>query len=116
MTSHEQPIEITLAQPPDCGRCGGPSLLSARYPHTWQTSGGETIAGTREVALCPACDRRVPAADELRALFNSSDRMGQENTAAAGALIGEWLDEVQGASPDPEQLDLEHALWRSGDL
>lgn len=116
MTSADREIQIDLADVPACTRCGGPSLFSARFAHSWTNAGGQEVTGVREVVLCPECDRGEPAADELGAFFAVDDQLGLENMDAFGALVETWLDAVQRKSMDLERLQLEEEQWRAGDL
>ena len=89
-----QSIEVSRADR-HCHRCENILLLAVRVPHTIENAAGTTVRGTRTVGLCPQCDRDNPAAQGVLAFFTVNDVIDDENIASAGAVVRQWIDDVQ---------------------
>ncbi|MGW8330257.1 DUF6300 family protein [Streptomyces sp. NPDC055897] len=116
MTGSGEEIEIRLADPPPCPRCGEGALLAVSYPHRWRDARGEELAGLREAVLCPGCDRGQGEASGLLQLFNVEGRVDFANMARFAELAALWVASVRSLTLDEARLAEEHALWRRGEL
>ncbi|MFJ2416403.1 DUF6300 family protein [Streptomyces brevispora] len=75
MTGSEE-IDVQVDEPPACGVCGQPTLLRIGFPSAWDNARGQEARGRREAPVCPRCERGVPAAENLLALFAVDARGG----------------------------------------
>ncbi|WP_308445515.1 DUF6300 family protein [Streptomyces spororaveus] len=116
VTSAEGEIEIVLADSPPCARCGGSTVLAARFPHRWQNGSGQDVHGIREAVLCGVCDQGPPVVNELLALFAGQEQFGPGGLARLGELLDRWLAQAQQVQADEERLDRERLLWVRGEL
>ncbi|WP_328891910.1 DUF6300 family protein [Streptomyces sp. NBC_00316] len=116
MSDEDDEIVLQLADPPNCARCEGPGLLSARFSHSWKNACGEEIPGVREAMLCPACDHGEPGADGLLAFFEVHETMGAFELEAFNNLAAAWLAVVRARQADEHRLDDECERFRNGDL
>ncbi|MFD3422611.1 DUF6300 family protein [Streptomyces decoyicus] len=116
MTTQARELLLRLAEPPNCPRCEGRSLLLVRFPHSWVNSRGQELAGFRHAALCPACDRGDEPADTLIALLAVDGQLGPDNANTFGELVAAWADFVGDRTPDKTLLADEEARWCRGDL
>lgn len=109
-------VQLRLATPPDCPRCGQPALLSARIPNGWQNSSGRQVQGTIDVALCPGCD-----ADDLHAApviryFQTHPHIPHDGAEELAALLRAWVAHLRPPRVDLMQLEREIEEWRRGEL
>src|SRR5207253_194515 len=86
MTRLLSDVQLKLEDTPPCPRCGGSTLLLARFPHSWTNRVGDDVPGLREALLCPSCDHTDPACRPLLALFAVDEQIDPANLAAFAGL------------------------------
>lgn len=107
-------IDIRIDQMPPCGRCGGPTLLTVRVPHSLRRPDGVVVRGHRTAALCSRCDAEDPATSGVVAFFLVHESITAGTLTNAAPVIRQWIDHVVAHPPTytNEDLDDEIALWR----
>ncbi|MGA5822168.1 DUF6300 family protein [Kitasatospora sp. NPDC094028] len=109
-------IDVDLGdEPPQCMRCLGDGLLRVKFPPRPGSLGAHT-GGSVSHVLCPVCDRDVPQAAELLALFAVDDRVTGANSRLFTELLLKWTEHLNTLTVDEDQLDREIELWRNGEL
>lgn len=116
MRTLEEEVIISLTDLPECARCVAPVLLTAQFPHAWKNARDEEVNGIREVALCPACDRGQPTADDLLSLFPVDGQLAFSNGETFTELVSAWVAHVRQQQVDLASLDDELERWRRGVL
>ncbi|MGW5820619.1 DUF6300 family protein [Streptomyces noursei] len=109
-------ILLKLGDTAPCPKCGGDTLLLARFVYSWKNRRGEDASGVKEVLLCPACECEGPAAAELLALFAVDDQVSPENLEAFGGLVAAWVESVRHRTVDEELLSAEFEQWKQNAL
>ncbi|WP_406433624.1 DUF6300 family protein [Streptomyces sp. NBC_01589] len=112
----EDEIVLQLADPPDCARCGGAGLFSARFSHSWKNASCEEVPGMREATLCPVCDRDEPAADKLLAFFAVHKTLEPSELETFHNLSAAWVAVARARHVDQQQLADEYERSRNGEL
>lgn len=115
MTHLNEEILIRCGPPEPCRRCDGPSLLSVRYPHSWENGRGDDVTGIRENVLCADCDRGAPPADELIALLAVDQNLDIDNIETFGGMVAAWVEHLRQQNVEA-QLQAEYELWQQGAL
>lgn len=112
----DEEYEIRLSQTPPCGRCNGPTLLTATFASTMTNARGEEVPGLREVALCRPCDYGEATADGLLAFFTVHERLDEADLWTFNELVVAWVEVARRRRVDLMQLAAEHERWREGVL
>nr|WTB35589.1 DUF6300 family protein [Streptomyces sp. NBC_00830]WTB35620.1 DUF6300 family protein [Streptomyces sp. NBC_00830] len=116
MIDEDDEIVLQLADPPDCARCGGAGLISARFSHSWKNARGEEVPGTRETMLCAGCDHGEPGADGLLSFFKAHETLGASELETFHSLAAAWVAVARASQADQQQLDDECERFRNGEL
>ncbi|MGI5488048.1 DUF6300 family protein [Microtetraspora malaysiensis] len=110
-------VEVELSERhPDCGRCGGEGILSARVPHNLVNARNETVRGFTIIVLCPRCDIGQPEAGALISWFTVHGEVTNENLVQAAELIHAWASVAKSPPLNEAALEAEIQAWREGDL
>ena len=112
-----RPIDLTGGESiPDCPRCGGPGLISARVPHGWDRGDGGHTQGTTVIVLCSGCDAGSPYGGPLITFFHVHGHIASANIEQAADLIMLWSQNLEPPTLDEAALDTEAQAWRQGEL
>ncbi|MGW4815204.1 DUF6300 family protein [Kitasatospora cineracea] len=109
-------VKISVGDEPTCMLCLGPGLFAVRFPQTLPGSLGAQVGGSLSKVLCPQCDRDVPQAAELIALFAVDDQVGKDNAPEFLRLVSAWVEHLQTLSVDLSQFDREIEQFERGEL
>ncbi|MFF8029619.1 DUF6300 family protein [Streptomyces sp. NPDC007896] len=109
-------IVLNVGETPLCPSCSRPTILLARYPHSWRNNKGGTISGFRESVLCRVCDRDDPAAAPLVALFERDGSFPADKLDVFGPLAAVWVENRRNTTVDEGLLNEQERLWRGGEL
>ncbi|WP_222720298.1 DUF6300 family protein [Actinomadura sp. HBU206391] len=107
---------INSAIVPDCPRCGGEGLLSARVPYGWERADGQRTAGSTIVVLCSECDADDQHGGPLITFFHVHERISADKLHECADLIRLWAKNLQIPELDEAALDAEIEAWRNDDL
>ncbi|MFJ9483067.1 DUF6300 family protein [Streptomyces mirabilis] len=108
-------IVLNVDATPPCPSCSQPTILLAKYPHTWGNNKGG-ISGFRESVLCRVCDRDDPAAAPLVALYEEDASFPADKLDVFGPLAAVWVETRRNTAVDEELLNEQERLWRGGEL
>ncbi len=108
-------INVLIDELPRCGRCGGPTLLVIRVPHSLRRPDGVVLHGRRTVALCARCDAENPVTRGVVAFFVVHESITADTFTAAAPVIREWIDHVTTHPPAYTDADLDDEIvaWRA---
>ncbi|MFH9968322.1 DUF6300 family protein [Streptomyces mirabilis] len=109
-------IVLNVGVTPPCPSCSQPTILLARYPHSWRNNKGGTVSGFRESVLCRVCDRDESAAAPLIALYEEDGSFPADKLDVVGPLAEVWVEIRQNTAVDEELLNEQERLWRDGEL
>ncbi len=83
-TARLREIVLNVGRTPPCPSCSRPTILLARYPHSWRNNKGGTVSGFRGSVLCRVCDRDDSAAAPLVALDEEDGSFQAEVSMSSG--------------------------------
>lgn len=109
-------IVLNVDVTPPCPSCSQPTILLARYPHSWRNNKGGTVSGFRESVLCRVCDRDDSAAAPLVAPYAEDGSFPADKLDVFGPLAAVWVENRRNTAVDEGLLNEQERLWRGGDL
>ncbi|MEV5781348.1 DUF6300 family protein [Streptomyces sp. NPDC051639] len=109
-------IVLNVDVTPPCPNCSRPTILLARYPHSWPNNKGATVSGFRESVLCRVCDRDDSAVAPLIALCEEDGSFPADKLDVFGPLAEVWVEDRRNTAVDEGLLNEQERLWRSGEL
>ncbi|QIY69189.1 DUF6300 family protein [Streptomyces sp. RLB1-33] len=109
-------IVLIVDVTPRCPSCSRPTVLLARYPHSWGNNRGGTVSGFREAVLCRFCDRDGPAAAPLIALYEEDGSFPADKLDVFGPLAAVWVENRRNTAVDEGLLNEQARLWRGGEF
>jgi len=115
-SAENEEIHLRVDAPPPCTRCEGPTVLLARFPHSWTNSKGQRIEGLRESTLCPVCDQGKRDAEALLQLLAVCDKVDATGFESFGGLVAAWVESLRHEYVDLDVLTHEHEQWQHSEL
>ncbi|MGW2973820.1 DUF6300 family protein [Streptomyces mirabilis] len=109
-------IVLNVGVTPPCPSCSRPTILLARYPHSWRNNKGGTVSGFRGSVLCRVCDRDDSAAAPLVALYEEDGSFQAEKLDVFGPLAAVWVENRRNTAVDEGLLNKQERLWQDSDL
>ncbi|MFE2611532.1 DUF6300 family protein [Streptomyces mirabilis] len=109
-------IVLNVDATPPCPSCSRPTILLARYPHSWPNNKGGTVSGFRESVLCRVCNRDDSAAAPLIALYEEDGSFPADKLDAFGPLAEVWVENRRNTTVDEGLLNEQERLWRDSEL
>ncbi|MFE2839240.1 DUF6300 family protein [Streptomyces mirabilis] len=109
-------IVLNVDVTPPCPSCSQPTILLARYPHSWRNNKGGTVSGFRKSVLCRVCDRDDSAAAPLVALYEEDGSFPADKLDVFGPLAEVWVENCRNTTVDEGLLNEQERLWRDGEL
>ncbi|MGW3495752.1 DUF6300 family protein [Streptomyces sp. NPDC001020] len=115
-SAENEEIHLRVDTTPPCTRCAGPTLLLARFPHSWRNTNGQRIEGLRESTLCSVCDRGNKDSDALLQLLTACDTLDVTDFEPFGGLVAAWVESLRQEYVDLDLLASEHEQWQRCEL